>query len=91
LAGNSNNPKKTAGAARSIGLDYDKTKEINFMKRDMDLIRKILLSIEDHEEDTDLTEFNNLEKEGHSKSEIYYHIELLNEAGLIDATFLMGG
>jgi hypothetical protein len=61
------------------------------MKRDMDLIRKILLEIEKHSNDTDLTKFDNIEQEGYSDSEIYYHVELLREADLIDVDFLVGG
>jgi len=50
------------------------------MKRDMDLIRKILLKVED-----DCDDNTSLEIDGYSKKDVNYHIYLLNEAGLIEA------
>lgn len=44
------------------------------MKRDMDLIREILLRLEQHYLD---------EIEGHSAKEIAYHVSLLEGAGLV--------
>lgn len=49
------------------------------MKRDMDLIRKILLQIED---DGDVSSI-----EGYEEPVILKHLELLEEAGLINASF----
>jgi hypothetical protein len=52
------------------------------MKRDMDLIREILLTMERHE-------YGNapdiLEVEGYTEEQIGYHCYLLNDAGLINA------
>lgn len=52
------------------------------MKRDMNLIRSILMEIEDIPYDMG---FHEIEVEGHSPEEISYHVMLLDEAGLIDA------
>jgi hypothetical protein len=52
------------------------------MKRDMDLIRQILLKIEEHPYDLDWVE---LELEGYSPREISYHVMLLAQASLIEA------
>lgn len=49
------------------------------MKRDMDLCRKILLEIEEAEED-----ILNLEIEGYSQKEIKYNCKLLYENGFIE-------
>ena len=60
------------------------------MKRDMDLVRKILLELEDTP--YELGAFD-LELEGYSPDQISYHVMLLNEAGLIEANDLstLGG
>ncbi len=50
------------------------------MKRDMDLIRSIMLQIED--------DGNVLCIEGYEQDVILKHLELLDEAGLIKASFL---
>ena len=52
------------------------------MKRDMDLIRQILMEIEKHREP--LGSFS-LDIENHSPDEISYHVKLLAEAGLVEA------
>lgn len=52
------------------------------MKRDMDLVRKILLKIEESPEYSFISPFN---IEGYNEDQISYHIELLDEAGLIKA------
>lgn len=51
------------------------------MKRNMSLVREILLSIED--EETGYAP-NNLSLEGYSREQIGYHALILLEAGLID-------
>lgn len=58
------------------------------MKRDMDLIRKILLAIEAHAEPYSWEV--PIEIEGYSDKEVSYHIKLLLEAGLIEARGLKG-
>jgi len=52
------------------------------MKRDMDLVRKILLSLEERNEfvGTIVPEI-----EGYSKNQIFYHIKLMAEADLVVA------
>jgi hypothetical protein len=55
------------------------------MKRDMDLIRDILMKIEDLPYDGG---FHEIPIEGRSHAEISYHIMLLAEARLIEATNL---
>jgi hypothetical protein len=61
------------------------------MKRDMDLIRQILLVIEAHPEpySWDVS----LDIPGYSEKEICYYVRLLEEAGLIEARIMtaMGG
>ncbi len=52
------------------------------MKRDMELIRAMLLQIEAHENPTVRIR---IEVEGYSAQEIVYHVKLLAEAGLIEA------
>jgi hypothetical protein len=52
------------------------------MKRDMDLIRKILLEMEKAPFSEGWLE---LKLEGYDKNDISYHIMLLHEAGLIEA------
>jgi hypothetical protein len=52
------------------------------MKRDMDLIRRILLEMEK----LPMTGgWYNLEIVGHSRDEMIYHVRLMDEAGLIEA------
>lgn len=51
------------------------------MKRDMDLIREILLKIEEH--DVNSSSYDSIEIEGHSSQEICEHVRLLEGAGLI--------
>ena len=53
------------------------------MKRDMDLVRSILIQVEDAGAEC---ESGCLEFMGHSQAEVYYHIELMQQKGLIDAT-----
>ena len=53
------------------------------MKRDMDLIRDILLQIE--ASDSDPLECIELKIQGRTDLEISYHLMLLKEAGLIEA------
>jgi len=52
------------------------------MKRDLDLIRQILFSIESSQ--TDPLEWVNICVDGRSEKEISYHIWLLVDAGLIE-------
>ncbi len=50
------------------------------MKRDMDLIRKILLEVENAEYDLDISRFSYLSE---NKDVINYHLEILIEHGLL--------
>jgi len=52
------------------------------MKRDMDLVREILLAIESFPFDGDAHE---ILIQGRSQIEISYHLKILCEAGLVDA------
>ena len=53
------------------------------MKRDMELVRRILLKLERHDHGNAPESF---EISGYSEEETGYHCYLLNEAGLIEAT-----
>ena len=55
------------------------------MKRDMDLIRKILIEIENSQV---YPIKENIEIEGYKEDVIIFHIILLKEAGLIEADFI---
>ncbi|NLF00833.1 MAG: DUF2513 domain-containing protein [Anaerolineales bacterium] len=52
------------------------------MKRDMDLVRRILLAVEESQDPT----VSYLELDGWSRAEIGYHMELLVEAGYLLGT-----
>ena len=52
------------------------------MKRDMDLVRKILLMLEEHEHGMAPRK---LVIEGHTDEEIGYHVHLMDQAGLLKA------
>lgn len=56
----------------------------------MDLVRSILLQVEAATEETGAGE---LDYCGHSESEVYYHIELMQQRNLVDARIVrdMGG
>ena len=56
------------------------------MKRDMDLVRKILLAIEESESG-DIK----LDRLGDDLDRVYRHVELMKEFGLVDATIIPGG
>lgn len=55
------------------------------MKRDMDLIRKILLAIEAHPKPDNWGVPIDLAIKGYSPEGISYHIKLLAQAGLVEA------
>ena len=55
------------------------------MKRDMDLVREILIAVE-RSEDGDL----NFDALGHERQKVYLHIELMKEHGLVDAVIVRG-
>lgn len=52
------------------------------MRRDMDLVRVILLKIEEEHAGVGLA---NLEVEGYDRATIAYHCQLLEEAGLVSS------
>lgn len=52
------------------------------MKRDMDLVRQILLEVE---KQPDPRQPADLKIEGYDEGTIYYHVMLLSEAGLVEA------
>ncbi|MGD0223084.1 MAG: DUF2513 domain-containing protein [Terriglobia bacterium] len=55
------------------------------MKRDMDLIRAVLIEVEKLPYDGG---FHHISVEGHSEEEVTYHVLLAHEHGLIDAANL---
>jgi len=57
------------------------------MNRDMDLVRTLLITIEALPD----TNGHPVSAEGHGPAEIYEHLKLAQEAGLIEARFLPGG
>jgi hypothetical protein len=58
------------------------------MKRDMELVRKILLYLESKDKD----HFMGIIKiEGYEKKEIDYHLQLMLDAGLLKGELLRGG
>jgi hypothetical protein len=59
------------------------------MKRDMDLIRRILLQVEKQHNDPN-TGFE-VRIPGRSEGEVSYHLLLLNQAGLVKALHLREG
>ena len=56
------------------------------MKRDMDLLREILLQVETREPKQSLE----VKIEGRDRQEIVGHVHLLQEAGFVEATFTGG-
>src|SRR3989304_4745015 len=52
------------------------------MKRDMDLVREILLKMEELPMKGDC---HNIHIDGRSEEEIIYHVRIMHEAGLIEA------
>lgn len=55
------------------------------MKRDMDLARQILLEVENCEEAIGGRGRLELAFDGYTRAQVIYHVELLQEAGLIEA------
>lgn len=56
------------------------------MKRDMDLVRKLMIVIEDRCVPGALTPIS---VEGYSEDQIDYHIDLLKEVGFVDGSFFI--
>lgn len=52
------------------------------MKRDMDLCRAILFEIENSDE---VHSFHDISVDGYSEQQIFYHVKLLHDAGLVEA------
>ncbi len=57
------------------------------MKRDMDLFRALLLRVEEQPYGEGL---GPIEVSGYTKEQVYYHALLAQDAGLIDASFMLG-
>lgn len=55
------------------------------MKRDLDLVRKILLAIEAHEDATGHSWITLGKINNYSQKQVSYHVSLLHEGGLIEA------
>jgi hypothetical protein len=58
------------------------------MQRDMDLVRQILLTVEATEEE-ELTK-RPLAIEGHDSATVARHVEIMQDAGLVDANVMRG-
>ena len=56
------------------------------MKRDMDLVRKILLHVEENEDG-----HISLDIPDHSRDEIYRHVELMKDKDLVEAVIVPAG
>ncbi|EGR3866455.1 DUF2513 domain-containing protein [Vibrio cholerae] len=54
------------------------------MRRDMDLVRELMLAVEGH-----LSHIQSIKFPNYSQDEVYYHIALLIEAGLLKGDCLM--
>ncbi|WP_180760426.1 DUF2513 domain-containing protein [Vibrio parahaemolyticus] len=54
------------------------------MKRDMDLARKLMLEVESHPSHIESIKFPN-----YSQEEVYYHVALLIDAGLLKGDYMM--
>lgn len=61
------------------------------MKRDLDLIRRILLDIEERGEESKRSGYSSVGGNGQDPETIQYHVQLLNDAGLIVADEVMPG
>jgi Hypothetical protein (DUF2513) len=62
------------------------------MKRDLDLVRRILFRLEG-EEGASLSSpgWSSFVEDGHDIATIHYHLQLLHDAGLIEASEVMPG
>jgi hypothetical protein len=58
------------------------------MRRDLDLIRKLLLEIEAHDDPTDTM---HVKGDGYTPHEVQYHLKLLRDAGMIVAVDFSSG
>jgi hypothetical protein len=58
------------------------------MKRDMDLFRTLLLKVEEQPVNGP---FTTIEVPGHSEDEVRYHVQLAQDAGFVEADFMMDG
>ena len=62
------------------------------MKRDLELVRRILLDIEDNRESSGgHSSWSGIIDEGYTADAIHYHVQLLHDAGLIHADELVPG
>jgi hypothetical protein len=61
------------------------------LKRDLDLVRRILLRIEESPEGAGASRFTDFVEDGCEVSSIHYHVRLLKDAGLIEADELVPG
>jgi hypothetical protein len=61
------------------------------MKRDLDLVRRILLDIEERGDGAQTSGWAAFVEDGYTVEAIQYHVQLLNDAGLIQADELVPG
>ena len=55
------------------------------MKRDMDLVRKILIATEENEDPFGFDNLDDIGIKGYSDSQISYHVQIMAQANLIEA------
>jgi hypothetical protein len=61
------------------------------MKRDLDLVRRILLHLEEGGEGASPSGWSSFVDEGFELAQIHYHVRLLHDAGLIEADEIVPG
>ena len=61
------------------------------MKRDLDLVRRILLQVEEGGDNVSPSDWNAFIDDGYDLEMIHYHVRLLHEAGLIEADEIVPG
>ena len=58
------------------------------MKRDMDLVRKILFAMEENEKRNEFTEDSPVKVDGYKGEVVAYHLKIMGQAGLLNVDFL---
>jgi hypothetical protein len=61
------------------------------MRRDLELVRRILLHLEGGEEGASPSGWSTFVDEGYELAQIHYHVRLLHDAGLIEADEIVPG
>ena len=58
------------------------------MKRDMDLVRKILLAVEGTTNTRGIVDFDEFDGDRYSSEQIHYHLDMIGQAGLIAVDYI---